>query len=287
MALVVVKPEDPAEFIELALPFLLQEEATNCLLASILYHAQNDPARLGSALRVVVSCDGKVVAAALRTPIKLVLSHADDSRAMTLLAEEVHRSAQDLDMFLGPAVEARQFAESWTAIAKSQPHIWRRERIYRLDMVRSPKGVPGRLRQAEPQDRQVLVAWIRGFASETGETIDPKGGANLIDWWLRSGGLFVWEDGVTVSMAAGGGDTPNGARVNLVYTPQEFRRKGYAGALVAAVSQGILDRGKHFCCLYTDAENPTTNHIYQEIGYRSVCDVHDYRGGINAPELNP
>ncbi len=31
------------------------------------------------------------------------------------------------------------------------------------------------------------------------------------------------------------------------------------------------------CFLFTDLGNPTSNHIYQDIGYRPVCDVDEYK----------
>jgi hypothetical protein len=71
--------------------------------------------------------------------------------------------------------------------------------------------------------------------------------------------------------------SPRGMRVGSVFTPAEHRRKGYASALAAAVSQRILDSGCEFASLYTDLANPTSNHIYQEIGYRAVCDFDEYR----------
>ena len=61
------------------------------------------------------------------------------------------------------------------------------------------------------------------------------------------------------------------ARIGPVYTPPEQRRKGYAGAAVAQVSQLFLDAGARVC-LYTDQANPTSNGIYQAIGYRPVVD---------------
>jgi len=61
-----------------------------------------------------------------------------------------------------------------------------------------------------------------------------------------------------------------------VYTPPEFRGRGYASALVAALSQAMLDAGYHFCTLFTDLANPTSNHIYQAIGYQPVCDTDEY-----------
>jgi hypothetical protein len=66
-------------------------------------------------------------------------------------------------------------------------------------------------------------------------------------------------------------------RVGPVYTPPAERRRGYAGALVAALSQRLLDEGREFCFLFTDLANPTSNHVYQEIGYEPVCEVTQWR----------
>jgi len=46
---------------------------------------------------------------------------------------------------------------------------------------------------------------------------------------------------------------------------------------VAGVSQHLLDGGRIFCTLFTDLANPTSNHIYQAIGYEPVCDVDEYQ----------
>lgn len=84
-------------------------------------------------------------------------------------------------------------------------------------------------------------------------------------------------------MAGAGGRTPNGIRISAVYTPPDLRCRGYASALTAAVSQDQLNRGRRFCFLFTDLANPTSNKIYQEIGYRPVCDYDLYRFG--APDV--
>jgi predicted GNAT family acetyltransferase len=42
------------------------------------------------------------------------------------------------------------------------------------------------------------------------------------------------------------------------------------------LSQILLQQGYKYCFLFTDLANPTSNHIYQAIGYRSVGDLHDY-----------
>jgi hypothetical protein len=42
------------------------------------------------------------------------------------------------------------------------------------------------------------------------------------------------------------------------------------------VSQAELDAGRRFCFLFTDLANPTSNHVYMDIGYEPVRDVDGY-----------
>src|SRR6185369_491689 len=89
----------------------------------------------------------------------------------------------------------------------------------------------------------------------------------------RDAGVALWEDdGRPVSLSGWGGPTPNGIRIGPVYTPPEHRGRGYATALVAGLSQALLDRGRRFCFLYTDLANPTSNAIYERIGYVKVAE---------------
>jgi uncharacterized protein len=55
-----------------------------------------------------------------------------------------------------------------------------------------------------------------------------------------------------------------------------LRNRGYAASCVATLTKLMLDSGKKFCCLYTDLANPTSNSIYQKIGYQPICDVQDW-----------
>ena len=100
-----------------------------------------------------------------------------------------------------------------------------------------------------------------------------------VEHLIDSGLLYVWESesGGIVSMAAKVyGDTPNGQRISLVYTAPKSRGKGYASSVVAFLSQNILESNKKFCFLFTDLKNPTSNKIYQLIGYKSICDFNQY-----------
>lgn len=87
------------------------------------------------------------------------------------------------------------------------------------------------------------------------------------------GGLFVWHDPESqpVSIAGYKGQTLNSVRIGPVYTLPDHRGRGYGSAVTAIATQALLDEGRRFVCLYTDLANPTSNHIYAEIGYEPVA----------------
>ena len=89
---------------------------------------------------------------------------------------------------------------------------------------------------------------------------------------VRVGEFHIWElDGIVVTIASTGG-TARVRQIGSVYTPPDRRKRGFASALVAAVSQRFLDAGAWGVSLGTDPGNTTSNRIYQTIGYRRVGD---------------
>jgi predicted GNAT family acetyltransferase len=61
-------------------------------------------------------------------------------------------------------------------------------------------------------------------------------------------------------------------RLGPVYTPPGRRGRGFGGAVTAAVSQAAKDAGAAEVLLYTDLANPTSNALYQRLGYQPVSD---------------
>ncbi|MGW4027163.1 GNAT family N-acetyltransferase, partial [Streptomyces sp. NPDC005009] len=58
---------------------------------------------------------------------------------------------------------------------------------------------------------------------------------------------------------------------------------GYAGAVTAEVSRAALASGATDVVLFTDPANPTSNALYQRIGYVRVADFAGYRFSYDAP----
>ncbi len=263
------------DFLAEAGDFLVAREAEHNLIFGVCASLRDMPEQYTApAYLGVVSDDDRVVAAAIQTPpFQFVLSEIDDPAAVPLIAADTLK--RDLPGVLGPVEHVGAFVDVRTGMGGSPGHLKTSERIFRLTAVVPPRPTPGRVRTAVPGDRPLVEAWLGAFMREAiGET-EPAEVAAMADRWLAGRGrtLYLWEDGEVVSLAGVGGPTPNGIRVGPVYTPPEVRARGYASALVAAISLAALEAGRRFCFLFTDLANPTSNHIYRAIGYEPVRDV--------------
>jgi predicted GNAT family acetyltransferase len=225
----------------------------------------------------VAEQDGRVVAVTMRTPPhNLILSEVDADAAIPSLVESARSEFGSLPGVVGPKEPVEKFALAWQAETKAEVRLELAQRAFRADHVDPPSGVSGRMRDYERGDRALAARWMDAFAEEALPEAPPDSSEEFVDRREEDpdGGLVLWEDeGRAVSMGGFGGRTPNGIRVGPVYTPPELRGHGYASALTAAVTQRLLDGGLQFCFLFTDLANPTSNSIYQRIGYEPVSDV--------------
>jgi len=129
---------------------------------------------------------------------------------------------------------------------------------------------PGSLRKATEADLPLAREWVDAFVRDVGLSVPVPDMAQRL---VARGLLFFWIDaGRECAMVSSSRETPTGRAINMVYTPPQFRRSGYATAAVATLSDALLKSGLRFCCLYTDLANPTSNSIYAKIGYRPIRD---------------
>jgi uncharacterized protein len=271
------------DFLARAGAYLGAREAEHNLLFGICTGLQRTPEVYeGPNYLATVDADGAVVAAVLRTPPhNMVLSMVDRPEAVDLIADDALAAYGNLPGVLGPQQPARRFAERFGAHIGRGYRLALAERIFRLQRVVPPQPAGGRMRIAEAADRDLLIGWLVDFVHEAlGPDEDTSEAAAFADRWIarQYRTMYLWADaGRVVSMVGAGGETPSGIRIGPVYTPPEWRGRGYASNLTAAVSQAQLDAGRRFCFLFTDLANPTSNKIYQAIGYEPVLDVDQYR----------
>jgi uncharacterized protein len=272
---------DPASFYDRAAPFLMADEAAHLLPLGLATTFIHQPAAIPPNLYMAtIESDDTVLAAALMTPpLNVILSHTDSLGALGAIADDLLARGPLPPGAIGPALVSQQFAEYWCLRTGQSFALAISQRAYRLEQVIPVTGVPGELRRATAADREALVALSIAFNAEAESVVDAERVARWADERLDSptSGLHLWwRDGRPVTMVGYSGPTPSGIRIGPVYTPPGYRRRGYATAATAALSQHLLASGYPSCFLFTDRANLTSNHIYQAIGYRPVCDMEEY-----------
>jgi predicted GNAT family acetyltransferase len=221
---------------------------------------------------------GQVCATFVRTPPRRVnltplTSEQADSLAAYLagLGHTLPGASADRDT-------AAAFAQAWQRRTGATPALHARLRLYRLGTLTPPDPLPEGLgRIAGEQDREQVMLWYREFVAAVGGAPPPDAGASA-DPRLAGKRFMFWEtpDGTAVSMA---GMTPvvgGQVRVDPVYTPARLRGRGYAGAVTAEASRAALAAGATEVVLFTHLANPTSNALYQRIGYLPVADFAAY-----------
>lgn len=265
------------EFLNRMVPFFEQTEVLNGLMFGICLQLKQNLFTYGGQpfLAIIEDQAGIQLAALMTPPYKLQICTPTSVSASSIeaLTQGLLANAWSVPGVGGEKCLAKAFAQAWATVRGCGYHIVMQQCLYELRQVQAIASAPGTFRQATPQDMELAIAWDQAFHADCFGNAEPNRAAHLLEQRVVHGNLFFWEDPMPVSMAARTRPTRHGESISYVYTPPEHRRRGYATSVVAALSQRILDEGKQFCCLYTDLANPTSNSIYQKIGYAPVADA--------------
>ena len=231
---------------------------------------------------VIANESGEVVGAAMRTaPHGMVLSPMPIGGARELaLAVTLHDI--ELPEVAGPSRVVKEFIKAYQSSGTSQSKRLvedaGHELLYALENLSVP-AVPGSMENARREEFERIYSWVTSFADEVGilmpnPTESIEAGFNRSSWRLWR----VDDEIVSLAGYAPLVETPNGivGRIGPVYTPPVHRRHGYAGVLTAELSQELINQGARVM-LYTDAKNPTSNGIYQRIGFELIDENKRFR----------
>ena len=276
MALTVIHDPSPNEFLEQAGPLLYREEPSNSLMLGLcgnILRSKESPKVPPLFIRILK--DARTVSAAVRThPISLVITFAK-TEEIEFLAKHLQVTGAELPGVVGPAKESETFSTIWSQQTGKIKKLGMNQKIYKIENVIIPNTL-GQLRLAQIDEADLIAQWLVEFADESLLPSDRKSFEERLTQAVKAIDnqfAYVWlVDETPVSMAHLGRPTQNGISISAVYTPKHMRKKGYGSAIVAHLSQKMLDSGKKFCVLYTDLSNPTSNKIYQNIGYQEVAD---------------
>jgi predicted GNAT family acetyltransferase len=269
-----------ADFLHAAGACLAEQEVVNALMLGLAIRLVDEPLAYGSPpyFAAVADEQGPVLAALMTPPHNLILYSARESvpEALSLVARDLIEGNWPVSGTIGPVRLVQAFAGLWTRLTGTASRTGMNQRIYELRQVIHPRYSPGSLRPGVEDEAGLVVQWMDAFHREATPN-GPRGSADLVYQRIAERSVFLWDDHGPVSVAVKTRPTQHGITIGMVYTPPEHRRRGYASSCVAALSQQLLDAGFEYCTLFTDLSNPTSNDIYQKIGYRPVCDFQEIK----------
>lgn len=182
---------------------------------------------------------------------------------------------------------ATAFAEAWQRHTGATPKLRdTRLCLYRLGTLTPPEPHPaGRGRLLGEQDLDQVMFWCGEFAKAVGEDVSMDADS-WADTRFADKRYTLWEtpDGTPVSIAGMNPMIGGQVQVDIVYTPAHLRGRGYAGAVTAEVSRAALAAGAKDVVLFADLANPTSNALYQRLGYRPLANWAAYDFSWAAPE---
>jgi GNAT superfamily N-acetyltransferase len=283
---------DPAAFLDVAGDHLAADPVLSTVLATVA-------TRWATAIAEGVEPDprdwyavardgGEVVGVAMRTaPFgdrpPYLLPMPDE--AALALATALDERGEEIGSVNGALPATQVFADEVARSTGRAARIWEHMRLHEVGEVTPARPTTGALRLAREADLELCRAWFAAFHADADEQAGREPGASpdeslgeddLRDRITR-GRIWLWEDaGEVVHMTGANLPAFGVARVGPVYTPREHRGRGYASAAVEQVSRQILAGGAR-ACLFTDQANPTSNKIYESLGYRPVVDMANLR----------
>lgn len=184
---------------------------------------------------------------------------------------------------------ATTFAEIWQQHTGAAAVPFWRAHLYRLGTLTLPEPRrEGQGRAAGEENHEHVVRWCREFCVDVAESVSIAAidAGSWADTRFADKDFTFWEtsDGVPVSIAGSTSMVGGMIRVDPVYTPAHLRGRGYAGAVTVEVSRAALTAGATDVVLFADPTNPTSNALYQRIGYVHVADFTGYKFCAAAPE---
>ncbi|WP_147808893.1 GNAT family N-acetyltransferase [Bacillus sp. SH7-1] len=262
--------EEILNFKEVVTPFLEKNEQENNLILGVLQMVQQ-PIFMGIAKQ-----GEEITIVFLQTEEKkqiIVATSEISGIAIKELAKELTKVYPDIPGLIGNKKVVQQLAEEIAVLENKKTSVVMEQGVYELKEVKKKPSEGSFFREVRSDELTLIEEWIYRFCEDVNLPTTKEEAKQTAHTLITNHRLFGLEvDGKLVSVAAKTRPTKNNITVNFVYTPKEARKKGYASNCVAALSQRMLDEGYKTTTLYTDLANPTSNKIYQEIGYEQIAE---------------
>lgn len=272
----IIKHENAAEFYHLNRDFLLKEEAFYNLSFGLIKGIMNGTYVPNNEFFYTIIKEDKIIGFGMRSNLdKPIILSRMNQESISLLVKKLEEDKVSLAGVNGPVDEVEYFSSLWKMKEKKLVlHLG----VYSNTKLIPAKKVEGTILSLEEVSEDIIKSFILGFNNDCfpDHPMNNKKLAEAIERQRKTNGLrFLKVNGEIVAMTSKTRGTENGQTLSFVYTPDHLRGKGFASYLVSELTAEIL-KEKIFASLYTDLKNPTSNSIYQKIGYVKIGENKHY-----------
>ncbi|MHB1087619.1 MAG: GNAT family N-acetyltransferase [Acidimicrobiales bacterium] len=278
----VVRCASPTEFLDTTASYRERDPIRTNVLGSVAISISQGAHHYDECIWWVVRDGAEVVGAALRTaPYGLQIGPmSGDAAAALAFAVALHDDG--FPWVFASDASIVSFMEAYRSTGSpgsTRQSVWgRRDVVYEAGAIALPI-VAGTYRVATLADLDLAFRWsvdFQAFVDGAAPRADKRDRDSLRSR-ITGGGLWFWcVDDAPVAMAgyASPVKVPSGTvtRIGPVYTPEEHRGHGYAAAITSVLTATLVRRGSRVM-LFADAANPTSNGVYQRIGFHPIDEV--------------
>lgn len=265
--------QDISEYFNKVENLLLKNESFYNLKLGLVTAINNNTIETTNPLYLVVSENHQTIGCALRSNLDRPLAISKMSKeALEKLVSYLIDQKIILAGIIGEVETVESFKNLWISRQpfnyKLNLHLGVYETKTVVDLDHSTELILG-----STEHEKTIFNFVKGFCNEcftntihTDENIDK-----LCKRHIENKSIFLLKNklGEIISMAANTRGSTNGGTISLVFTPPEYRGQGLGSSVTAKVAKLIL-KDKQFANLFTDMTNPTSNSIYQKIGFKMI-----------------
>lgn len=281
----VVKEYDRAhKFLEDYEAVLLEREAVSQLILYNAYQSRNNIIVEKGMFGAVTEEDRVVLLYSNLAPHNLIIYKADPDGNAVLAAAFLADYLGNSHIVINGINARNDVCQSFIEQYKKHVNCIFTEKlgmdIMEVRKVNEIKPAGGSQRLATMEDSKLMADWMIEFQIEalTNE-LDYEAALKKATKYINEGRIYLFEneEHKAVTMAIAAKKLVHGMAITYVFTPEEFRGKGYAAANMYYLSRELLDQGYQFCTLFVDKKNPLSNRAYEKVGYTILEDNYEYK----------
>lgn len=264
--------------------FLQRRRASSLFLLSNLQMAGlvDQGLRYQGIYAAALEASGEIVGVAAHYWNGNVIFQTPPALAGVLARSAMVASPRPLKGLIGSAAQV-EAARSALEIGAERIQLDSTEKLYRLHLgaLKVPEALASgqvRARRLVADDVELATEWRAAFSVETLAEADTEGlhrrSRATVTNALAQGLTWLLEDknGQPVSTTSFNATTPEAVQVGGVWTPPEWRNRGYGRAVVAASLLDAREEGVEEAILFTDEANLPAQRAYEALGFEEIGD---------------